>query len=265
MIRLAANLTYLFTEVPFLDRFAAAARAGFKAVEFAYAWDVPTGVLNTQLRDNDLSLTLINAPVGNAAAGELGLAALPGRERDAEAAFDQALEYAVELNAPCIHFLTGRTEHLPDQYAVATTFHDNLCRAADKAAKVGRTLTLEPLNKRDRPGYYLRTNAQARAIIEAAQRPNVRLQLDMYHCQIAEGDLIRSMERNIDIIAHVQIASVPERAEPTLGEVAYDRVLARLDALGYKGYVGCEYNPAAGTLAGLGWATRYFEAERESL
>jgi hydroxypyruvate isomerase len=264
MIRLAANLSYLFTELPFLERFAAAADAGFRAVELGFAYDVPTRELALRLRDNGLILALINTPSGDATAGELGLAVLPGREPDTASAFAQALDYAVALDAKLIHFLAGKPPNGCDKRAVDELFLKNLCSAADLAAKVGRVVTLEPLNLRDRPGYHLNSNSHARALIAASGRDNVKLQFDLYHCQVSEGDLIRSVERNIDLIAHVQIAGVPERAEPNLGEIAYANVLGRLDSLGYQGYVGCEYFPAADTRSGLAWAAPYLEAEAAS-
>jgi hydroxypyruvate isomerase len=263
MIRLAANLSYLFTELPFLERFEAAARVGFRAVEFSFAYDVPTWELGAYLRDNDLTLVIINTPPGDIAAGELGLAVLPGREVDTAEAFNQALEYAVALDAPLIHFLAGKPPKGSDKNKVDTLFLENIARAADRAAETNRIITLEPLNQRDRPGYHLQSNAHARDLIEACGRNNVKLQLDLYHCQISEGDLIRSIERDFDLIAHVQIASVPDRAEPTGGEIAYSNVLGRLDELGYDGYVGCEYTPASNTLSGLDWAVPYLNAEQD--
>jgi len=257
VIRLAANLSFLFTELPFLERFEAAARAGFRAVEFASAYDVPTPLLKRRLHDNDLKLVLINVPAGDAEAGELGLAALPGRERDAAAAFDRALDYAVALDASFIHFLAGNLPGPIDRKMADEVFLGNLRRAADLALSAGRVLTLEPLNPRDRPHYHLQSIGHARALIQAAARSNVKLQFDLYHCQIIHGDLIRSIEANIGLIGHVQIAGVPHRSEPSFGEVAWSAVFARLEALEYPGYVGCEYSPAAGTLSGLGWAAAY--------
>jgi hydroxypyruvate isomerase len=264
MIRLAANLSCLFTELPFLERFAAAATAGFRAVEFSFAYDVPIREIALRLRDNDLVLALINTPPGDATAGELGLAVLPGRERDTASAVAQALDYAVALDAKLIHFLAGKRPKGCDRRAADELFLRNLCSAADLAAKVGRVLTIEPLNLRDRPGYHLHSNSHARALIAASGRDNVKLQFDLYHCQISEGDLMRSLERHIDLIAHVQIAGVPQRAEPDRGEIAYANVLGRLDSLGYKGYVGCEYFPAADTRSGLAWAAPYLQAEAQS-
>jgi hydroxypyruvate isomerase len=264
VIRLAANLSCLFTELPFLERFAAAAQAGFRAVEFSFPYNFPTSELALRLRDNGLTLALLNTPPGDVAAGELGMAVLPGRETDTAAAFARALDYAVALDAKLIHFLAGNSSNTCEKCATDDLFLKNLCNAADFAAKAGRIVTLEPLNRRDRPGYYLHSNAQARALIEASGRANVMLQFDLYHCQISEGDLIRSLERDISLIGHVQIASVPERAEPNLGEIAFANVLGRLDALGYMGHVGCEYFPAADTRGGLSWAAPYLEAEAAS-
>jgi hydroxypyruvate isomerase len=261
MIRLAANLSFLFTELPFLRRFEAAARAGFRAVELSFAYDVPAHVLKRHLVDNDLTLVLINAPSGDMQAGELGLAALPGRERDAAAAFERALDYAVALGAPLIHLLAGKPPESVDHQTADAVFLENIAWAADLALKVNRVLTLEPLNERDRPGYHLRSNAHARTLIETCGRSNVKLQFDLYHCQISRGDLIRSIEYEIGLIAHVQIAGVPERSEPSRGEIAYANVLARLDSLGYPGYVGCEYTPASDTLSGLSWAVPYLRSQ----
>ena len=261
MIRLAANLSFMFTELPFLKRFEAAARAGFRAVEFSFVYDVAIPVLRSQLRDNDLTLVLVNTPAGDMQAGELGLAALPGRERDAAAAFELALDYAVALDAPLIHFLAGRPATSSDRRVVDTVFLENLGRAADLALKANRVLTLEPLNQRDRPGYHLQSNDHARSLIEASGRSNVKLQLDLYHCQISQGDLIRSIERDFALIAHIQIAGVPERSEPSRGEIAFANVFARLESLGYSGYIGCEYTPASDTWSGLGWAMPYLKGE----
>lgn len=264
MIRLAANLSFMFLELPFLDRFDAAAEAGFDAVEFAYAFDVPKQEISARLRANNLDLILINTPLGDTEAGEFGLAVLPGRRKDLDAAFERALDYAVALDVPFIHFLSGKPPLGSDPKAIDELLVENIARAADLAAACGKTITLEPLNERDRSGYHLKTNAHARALIEASGRGNVKLQIDLYHCQITEGDLIRNIERNFDIIGHVQIASIPERAEPTLGEVNYVNVLSSLDAAGYKGYIGCEYWPAADTLSGLGWTKPYLDETARS-
>jgi 2-dehydrotetronate isomerase len=259
LIRLAANLSYLFTELPFLDRFAAAAAAGFRAVEWNFAYDVPTTELAAQLRGNGLSVALINTPAGDTTSGELGLGVLPGRQADLDAAFDLAMERALALKVPIIHFLAGRPAPDSNSADVDLLFLENMTRAADVAAQQGIAISLEPLNPRDRPGYHLLSVAHAMRLIKRAGRDNIKLQMDLYHCQITGGDIIHTLQQTIDHLGHVQIAGVPDRAEPTTGELAFGVVLARLDALGYSGYVGCEYVPAAGTLAGLGWAAPYLQ------
>ena len=262
MIRLAANLSFLFAEVPFLDRFGAAAATGFHHVEWMFAYDHADAELAARLRDHALGLCLLNTPPGDLAAGELGLGALPGREADCARAFDRALEQAVALGSPLIHFLAGNPPAGSDPAAIDALFLENLARASDLAATAGVTLTLEPLNRRDRPHYHLSTVDHALRLIGLAGRPNIRLQFDLYHCQISEGDIIRLIERVHPSIGHVQIAGLPDRAEPSTGELAHAVVLQRLDALGYRGFVGCEYTPAGTTLGGLGWAAPWLDAER---
>ena len=259
MIRLSANVSFLFTELPFLHRFAAAAQAGFRAVEFAFAYDVPVAEIAQYCRTQGLFVALINAPPGNLAAGELGLAAIPGREDDVAAGFERALEYADAVSAPLIHFMAGIPPAGVDEGQVRATFIDNARRAALRAAEKNISITLEPLNKRDRPGYYLQSNAQARDLISEIGRPNVRLQLDLYHCQISEGDVTHAIAEMFPLLGHVQIAGVPGRHEPDTGEIAYEQALRQLDSLGYTGYVGCEYTPAGRTLDGLGWARPYLQ------
>lgn len=261
MIRLAANLSYLFVELSFLDRFAAAADVGFRAVEWNFAYDVPQSALAQHLGKNRLKLALFNTPAGDMEGGELGLAALPEREADAAAAFEQALDRAVVLGAPLIHYLAGNLPAGQDSAAADALFLQNMMYAADRAAEHGVTITLEPLNPRDRPHYHLVSVEHAMRLIETAARPNIGLQLDLYHCQMTEEHLNRTIDRYVDAIVHVQVASSPQRAEPLTKEIA---LLDRLDALGYAGFVGCEYVPARGTRDGLGWALPYLAAERTS-
>jgi hydroxypyruvate isomerase len=261
VIRLAANISFLFAELPFLERFEAAAKAGFRSVEVSFPYDFSSVELAKLLRDNRLSLVLLNVPPGNLAAGELGTAVLPGREKETAEGFERALDYAMTLDAKLIHFLAGIPAKSSSQRDTDELFLNNLRRAADLAKEAGRIVTLEPLNRRERPGYYLNSNARARKIIASSGRDNVRLQLDLYHCQINEGDLIRSIERDIGLIGHVQIAGVPERGEPDRGEIAYTNVLHRLGSVGYQGYVGCEYFPVADTREGLAWAHPYLSEQ----
>lgn len=262
MIRLAANLSFLFTELPFADRFVAAAKAGFRLVEWNFAFEFPKSELLQLMNDNGLGVSLINTPAGDMAGGELGLAALPGRESDAEAAFDQALDYATALGAPVIHYLAGKPPLGADPAAIDAIFLNNMCKAADLAAQAGITIALEPLNPRDRAGYHLMTVEHAMRLIAEANRDNIKLQLDIYHRQINGGDIIHTIEQTIDSIAHVQIAGVPGRHEPSHGELAYDAILSRMDVLGYTGSVGCEYIPAGSTLDGLSWASSYLKMGR---
>ena len=255
MPRFAANLSFLYTEVPFLDRFAAAAHDGFAAVEFGFGYDVAAREIAARLSAHGLQAVLINAPPGNLAVGDRGLAALPGREHEFAASLVTALAYAQTLACPRVHVMAGRsTDTLGEQRArQRSTFVRNLRFAAREAAEQGVMLTIEPINTRDIPGYFLNTQAEAHAIREEAGAPNIKVQMDLYHAQIVEGDLATKLRQWLPHIGHIQIAGVPGRNEPDDGEINYRYLLALLDELGYAGWVGCEYHPRAGTSAGLGW------------
>jgi hydroxypyruvate isomerase len=254
MPRLAANLAFLFTERPMLERFGAAAAAGFSAVELQYPYDVEPAAVKAELARHRLTQLGINTPLGRE--GETGLAALPGRERDWEAAFGRALDYATAIGGSAIHCLAGCLP--PGQRPAAeAVFIRNLSRAAEQAASVGITLLIEPLNPRDRPDYFLSHVEHATDIVKRIGAPNVRIQFDFYHVQIVGGDLIRRFEANLPLVGHVQVAAVPSRCEPDEGEVNYPEIFAALDLLGYAGYVGCEYRPRGRTEEGLGWARPY--------
>lgn len=253
MPRFAANLSMMFNEVPFLERFARARAAGFEAVEFLFPYEHPAETIAEALRANGLEQVLFNMPPGDWAGGERGIAALPGREDEFEAAVEQALDYARVLGCPRLHCMAGVIPLGVDPAAAEVVYTRNLAHAAKRLAEEGRTLLIEPLNHRDAPGYLLSRQDHARGIIERSHLPNLRLQFDIYHCQIVHGDLIRWMEKLMPVIGHVQIADVPDRHEPGTGEINYANVLAALDRLGYDGWVGCEYRPAAGTEEGLGW------------
>jgi 2-dehydrotetronate isomerase len=257
MPKLAANLHFLFQELPFLDRFAAAAEAGFRGVECLFPYEVPADAIAARLERHGLTLALFNLPPGDAGAGERGLGALPGRERQFMAGVEQALAYALATGGRHIHVLSGIWPVGRDKSLGEATLIANLRRAADRVGPHGIELLLEPINPRDIPGYFLNTPQQAAAILDRVARANVRLQLDLYHCQIVAGDLARHIRELLARIAHVQIAGVPERHEPDRGEVDYVYLLDLLDRLGYDGWVGCEYRPAAGTRAGLAWARRW--------
>jgi 2-dehydrotetronate isomerase len=252
MPRFAANISTLFTELPFLERPVAAKAAGFKAVEFQSPYAVPAEELAARLERNGLSAVLFNAPMGDAAAGERGLAAQQGREAAFMASIETALAYARAIKARQIHVLAGPRQG--DPAAQEQLYVANLQRAADRVREAGVTLLIEPLNARDNPGYFLSTTGAAIAILDRVARPNVALQFDFYHCQISEGDLARRAEALFGRYAHVQIANVPGRHEPDCGEINYPFLFDLLDRLGYEGWIGCEYRPKSGTLAGLGWA-----------
>lgn len=253
MPKFAANISMMFTEHEFLDRFAAAADAGFAGVEFLFPYEWPAAELKARLDARGLEQALFNTCPGDWAAGERGLAAVPGREADFEAAVEQALDYADTLGNACIHAMSGLVPEGADPAAHRATLVANLRRAAPAAAARGKTLIIEPINTRDIPGYFLNYQAQARAIIEEVAAENVRLQFDLYHCQIMEGDLAVHMRDLIGLVAHMQIAGTPGRHEPDVGEVNYPFLFDEMDRLGYDGWVGCEYRPRGGTVEGLGW------------
>jgi hydroxypyruvate isomerase len=255
MPKLAANLSMMFNEVPFLDRFAAAAAAGFEAVEFLFPYDHPADIVAGKLREARLVQALFNLPPGNWNAGERGMAALPGRENEFAAGVERALAYAEALACPLVHPMAGFAAD-DDERAVAT-YVANVRAAADAFASSGKRVVIEPINHRDMPGYFLHTTAQAAALIEKIDRPNVALQFDLYHAQISEGDLEYKIRALAPLYAHVQIAGNPARHEPNIGEVNYDYLLSVFDEVGYAGWIGCEYRPAADTVAGLGWARNY--------
>ena len=253
MPRFAANLTMLFTEVPFPERFAAAARAGFEAVEFLFPYDHAPAEVAGWLKTHGLANALFNLPPGDWAAGERGLASLPGREAEFRAGVATALEYARALGTSCLHAMAGLLPAGADRAAHRAVFLDNLRHAARALAPHGITLLIEPINTRDMPGYFLATQTEAHAIREELAEPNLKVQMDLYHAQIMEGDLAMTLRKFHPHVGHVQIAGVPERHEPDEGEVDYRYLFRLLDELGYAGWVGCEYRPRGRTEDGLGW------------
>ena len=253
MQKFAANLTMQFNEVPFMQRFRAAAEAGFTAVEFLLPYDFPAADIAAALKENKLNNVLFNMAAGDWAAGERGLAALPGREAECRAAVAKGIEYAQILSTPNLHMMAGLIPEGSDRAAHRATYLDNLRYAAAETAKQGITLLIEPINTRDIPRYFLNTQAEAHAIREEVGAANLKVQMDFYHVQIVEGDIAMKLRHYLPHVGHIQIAGVPERHEPDIGEVNFPYLFALLDELGYSGYIGCEYRPRSGTVAGLGW------------
>ena len=268
MPQFAANLTLLYNELPVLARFQAAAEDGFTAVEYLFPYAFSTQALQQALQKNGLQQVLFNAPAGDWEAGERGLACLPGRETEFRAGFELALDYAQALNCPRIHVMAGiQPATLPPGWTPAqllATYSANLRWAAEKALPLNKDVLIEPINQRDMPGYFLSRQAEAHALVQGLQMPNLKVQMDLYHCQIMEGDLETQLRRYLPggRVGHLQIAGVPLRHEPDVGEVNYRHLFQVIDELsansGWRGWVGCEYRPQRGavpnaTRDGLGW------------
>ena len=259
MPRFAANLSLMYGEHAFADRFAAAAADGFAAVECLFPYVLPAADIATRLRDHGLHQVLFNAPPGDWDAGERGIAALPGREDEfRRGLLEQALPYAVALGCPRLHVLAGVVPPgagADVRAAMRDRYLAHLAWAAPHAASAGVTLLVEPLNPRDVPGYLFSRQAEAHDIVQAVGAPNLQVQMDLYHCQITEGDLTTALRRWLPTgrVGHLQVAGVPGRHEPDVGELHYPWLFDEIDRLGWTGWVGCEYRPRAGTSAGLGW------------
>jgi len=256
MPRLAANLSMMFNEVPFLDRFAAAAKSGFKAVEFLFPYEYPAAELRQRLSDAGLQQALFNAPPGDWGKGERGLASLPGRQAEFREGIHKALDYATVLDCPLVHVMAGIPAGVAPVTAAAL-YAANLAWAGEQALAAGKRIVIEPINHRDMPGFHLNTVEQGAAVVEAIGRDRLGLQFDIYHCQVTQGDIAKRLEALMPVVAHIQIADVPARNEPGTGEIGWPYVFGRIDALGYTGWVGCEYRPAGETVAGLAWRQRF--------
>ena len=262
MPRLAGNLSMLFNEVDFPGRFRAASEAGFTGVEYLFPYDNDKNELADTLQRNGLTQVLHNLPAGDFDAGDRGLACLADRVGEFQDSVALALEYATALGCPQLNCLAGAPPASSEPDAVRETLVSNLRFAAAEMDKRGVRLLIEPLNSRDNPGFYLTRSAQARSIIEEVGAPNLWLQYDIYHMQIMEGDLITTIEANLDVIRHIQLADNPGRHEPGTGEINFPNVLASLDSMGYQGWVGCEYRPLTTTDESLGWAGEYLANDR---
>ncbi len=262
MPQFAANLTLMYGEVPFLDRFAAAAADGFRAVEYLFPYDFAPQALAAQLQAHGLTQALFNLPPGDWAAGERGMACHPGREAEFADSVQLALRYALATGCKRLHAMAGLAPEGVDAATRQRTYVANLQHAARVLAPHGICLMIEPINTRDMPGYHLNWQQQAHDTVAQVGEANVQVQMDFYHCQIMEGDLTRRLERHWAGIGHIQIASVPDRHEPDGGEVHYPHLFHRLDEWGYTGYVGCEYRPRKGTSAGLGWLQPWLASQK---
>ena len=255
MPRFAANLTMMFTELPFLDRFGAAAGAGFDAVEFLFPYDFDAALIAARLQANGLTQALFNLPPGNWQAGDRGLAALSSRRGEFRASVTTALAYADATGTRRIHVMSGLADRTDAE--ARQTYRESLGYLCDAAGAAGLDVMIEPINPRDMPGYFLNDFTFATSLIADLGFSNLKLQFDIYHRQILHGDVLTSLASLMPVIGHVQIASVPLRHEPGSGELNDARVLRELDRLGYTGFVGCEYRPAGETVAGLGWLTQF--------
>lgn len=259
MLRFAANLTMMYNEVSFLDRFDAAADDGFEAVEYLFPYEHGAEEIAERLQRRKLTQALFNLPPGNWAAGERGMACMPERSEEFRQTITTGLIYAQATGVRNLHVMAGITPTDTDPAVLHQTYIDHLRLACDRLGEHGITVLIEPINRRDMPGYYLTHQAQAHAICAEVARSNIKVQMDLYHCQVVEGDLATKIKQYFSGIGHIQIASVPERHEPDEGEVNYRHLFGLLESLGYAGYVGCEYRPRQGTSAGLGWWRRYLQ------
>lgn len=267
MPRFAANLSMLYPEHEFLDRFKAAADDGFKAVEFLFPYAHPAAEISQRLADNGLEQVLFNMPPGDWDAGERGLACVPGRETEFREGVARALEYAEALRCPRVHVMAGLAPAGVERAKLLGIYETNLAWAAEQAAKAKRDVLIEPINTRDIPGFFLNRQDEAHRVVEAVGAPNLKVQMDLYHCQIVEGDVAMKIRQYLPTgrVGHFQIAGVPMRHEPDLGELHHPYLFDVIDevsaACGWQGWIGCEYRPARGavpngTTAGLGWLKR---------
>ena len=253
MPKFAANISMMFTEVPFLDRFQAAAQAGFQGVEFLFPYEYSPQEVEHRRQDAGAEIALFNLPAGDWSAGERGIACLPGREEEFRDGVAKALDYAMHLNCPRLHAMAGIVPAGADMAACRKTLIENLKYAAEQLARHKITLLLEAINTRDFPGFIVSMQSDSHAICEAVGAQNMKMQMDIYHMQVMEGDLATKLKRFMPQCGHIQIAGCPERNEPNTGEIRYEYLFRLLDTLGYSGWLGCEYRPAHQTTDGLSW------------
>jgi len=256
MAQLAANLSMLFTEHTFLERFEAAANAGFKAVEYLFPYDFSATQIKQALDKHQLVQALFNAPPGDWGAGDRGIACLVGREAEFARGIATALSYAQIIGNKRLHVMAGILPESDDYQAARQCYINNLRLAAKAAQKLAITILIEPINNIDMPGYFVSFQEQGAQLIADINEPNVRLQFDCYHCQMMQGDVVNTFKKLHSVIDHVQIAGVPGRHEPNIGELNYHFILNAIDNTGYSGFVGCEYKPLSHTNAGLSWLSQ---------
>jgi hydroxypyruvate isomerase len=257
MPKLAANLSTLFTEVRFLERFAAARKAGFRAVEYQYPYEFKPGEVAAAAREAGVEVVLHNVPRGDPSRGEHGTACLPGREQTFRDDLERALEYARVVGCPRLHCLAGVVPPDAERQALHACYVSNLKYAAARLEREGIRVLIEPVSERTAKNYFLRGSAQALAVLDEVASANAFLQYDFFHMQMLEGNLADKAERLLPRIGHMQVADAPGRHEPGSGEINFDFIFRHVDAIGYAGWIGCEYNPAGGTVEGLKWATPY--------
>jgi len=257
MPRFSANLSYLFQDLPLVERIGAAADAGFKGVEIQFPYDTDVSDLMTALDDNPVELVLINAPAGDFAAGDRGFAVLPDRQREFRESLDEAIYYASALSCPRIHILSGIPDPNIRPDVSMATLADNLKYGAQTCAEAGIKALIEPLNPVDVPGYAVGHTLQARGVMALVNSTNLYLQYDLYHSGMNGEDMLEMIRSNFDVIDHMQVAGVPGRHEPDTGNVNFTAIFEALDTIGYGGWVGCEYAPLKSTLEGLSWASVY--------
>jgi hydroxypyruvate isomerase len=257
MPRFAANLTMMYREYDFLDRFAAAVKDGFTAVEYMFPYDYPAETLHALLQEHGLRQVLFNAPPGDWEKGDRGNTAIPGREAEFRAGFERAIEYAQALECPRIHPMAGLMPANEDRPRFRGTYLENLAWAAEKAGKSGLDVLVEPIAQRNIPGFFLNRQDEAHAIVAEIGKPNLKVMFDLFHCQVEEGDLTMKIRKYVGVdhcqIGHMQIAGVPDRHEPDTGEVNYSYIFDVIDEAGYTGWIGLEYIPLAETSEGLAW------------
>jgi hydroxypyruvate isomerase len=257
MPRFNANLSMMFNEVDFLERFGAAARAGFKGVEFLFPYAFDKGQLVDLVKKNNLQVVLFNMPPGDWNAGDRGMACDPSRKGEFQDLVGKAIDYATALGCRQLHCMAGLKPRGVNEEQMRDAYIANLQFAGSEAGKHGMNVLIEAINVRDIPGFYLNTSRQAIDILHYVGLPNVKFQYDIYHMQIMEGDLAPTIEKHLPHIAHMQLADTPGRHEPGTGEINYEFLFQHIDRIGYRGWIGCEYRPAGATEAGLGWVRKY--------